>query len=104
VEEGSVKYSHKLSAEEVAAMEMGFLPATDSILSIIANTNYYAVITLPTGDEAYSMLVAWAYLKNGICMPLIYDTEFHTLRNPEVLKNFVRISDEEEMEDDEDGI
>lgn len=89
-----------LTEEDRGSMQLGFLPSAEHILTIVANTIYYAV-TEEEGEEHYCMLVGWAYLKNGVCMPLIYDHEFHTLRNPEVLENFIRIDDSGEEEEDE---
>ena len=103
-----MKYD-KLTDEDLGSMQLGFLPATEHILTIITNTIYYAV-TEEEGEEgedgeekeeAYCMLVGWAYLKNGVCMPLIYDHVFHTLRNPEVLENFIRIDDTDYPEEGE---
>lgn len=92
----------RMTDEDYGNIQLGFLPSAEHILAIIANTNYYAVTDVK-GEKHYCMLVGWAYLKNGKCMPLIYDHEFHTLRNPEVLENFIRIDDGEgeEVEFDE---
>lgn len=89
-----------LTEEDLGSMQLGFLPSAEHILTIIANTIFFAV-TEEGGEELYCMLVGWAYLKNGVCMPLVYDNEFHTLRNPEVLENFIRIDDENGEEEDD---
>lgn len=100
----TVKFKHKLSEEEKLAVIQGFLPAVDSILTIIPNASYYAVFEDERDGEmeVYRLLVAWAYLKNGDCLPLVYDDFFHTLRNPEKLINFIRIDDGDDPDEDEE--
>jgi hypothetical protein len=83
------------------SIEAGFLPSSHLILQFISNTEYYAVIKNKDGEELYSTLVGWAYLVNGVCMPLLYDSEFKTLRNPEVLEGFIRIEDADYEEEEE---
>ena len=93
---------YELPQEDKSKVEMGFLPATEHIMTILSNTAFYAELR-KEGEESYHTLIGWAFLKNGVVMHLIYDHEFHTCRNPEVLEDFVRIeevrdNDEEEFE------
>ncbi len=89
----------KFSVTDKDKMGMGFLPAARHIISIIAANKFYAVMK----DDIYEPLIAWAFIKDGSVMPLIYDREFATCRCPEKLDTFIRIEQDEEGEFDGNG-
>ncbi len=92
---------YELPQEDKNKVGMGFLPAAEHILTILSNTAHFATLRKEE-IETYHTLIGWAFLKNGVVMPLIYDHEFHTCRNPEVLEDFVEIAEAEEDDDDDE--
>ena len=62
----------KMENEDKINMLAGFLPRPQHILAIINAIGFYARFKDKQEEVVYIPLVAWAFLKNGSMLPLLY--------------------------------
>ncbi len=97
---------YEFNTDDLEKMSMGYLPDEKHIMTIIPSSSFYAVFEGKGGEEEYDLLVAWAFLRNGAVMPLVYDSQFNMCRCPEKMEGFLRLDQWADEDDDveEEGV
>ncbi len=86
--------------EDLENVRRGYLPAGD-ILQIISATGFKASFKIGDGVE-YSPLVAWAFLRDGTLMPILYDKPSRSHIVAYAVAGFIEITHDDYLEDEED--
>lgn len=97
----------KLSNEDHINLMAGFLPQEDQVLQIIAATGFNAKYKVQNDDDLVVPLIAWAFLKNGAVLPVLYDHKDKGYINARSVEGFMGIihdKDTEEIDEDDDEI
>ncbi len=92
----------KMTTEDLANIALGFLPDPKHLLTITSTNVWYAKIKDKREKDSYMPLVAWAYLKNGDMLPLVYqhDNKCHFIAF--AVEGFMGIVHEDGLPDDDD--
>ncbi len=86
--------------EDLKNVRMGKLPVGE-LTQIIAAPGFKACFKTDDGEE-HSPLVAWAFLKDGTLVPLMYNKISRSYISAYVVTGFVEITHEDFLEEEEE--
>lgn len=92
----------KLTPEDKINLMAGFLPNEDKVLQIIAASGFNAEYQIKGKDNLLVPLIAWAFLKNGAVLPIVYDHSDRGYFVAPTIGGFVRIVHDNDIEDEDE--
>ncbi len=92
----------KMTTEDLANITMGFLPDPIHLITITSTNVWYAKIKDKKEKDSYMPLVAWAFLKNGWMLPLVYQHDNRSHFIATAIDGFVSIVHDDSLPDDDD--
>ncbi len=94
----------KMTSEDLANMALGFLPDPKHLLTITSTNVWYVKFKNKQEKESFIPLVAWAYLKNGGMLPLLYNHEHRCHCIAFAVEGFMAIVHDDDVPDKEDEL
>ncbi len=63
----------EMKVEDLENIRRGYLPASGEVLQIVSASGFKACFKNEDGEEEFIPLVAWAFLRDGTLLPVLYD-------------------------------
>ncbi len=92
----------KLTPEDKINLMAGFLPEEDKVLQIIAASGFNAEYQIKNKENLFVPLIAWAFLKNGAVLPIVYDHSDRGYFVAPTIGGFVRIVHDNDIEEEDE--